>query len=228
MTRSVSCPDRVLPMRNAMPMIAPPAAGLRLGDHRQPVAGLRLGGLRRSLMLLAVVLVMAAGGLGDLAAGAIAAPPAFDIKDFVARSLDAQGADYPVAGGHPHEVEVSFSIPSLGGGEMDDQELIKSTYVDSPAGFAGNPAVAARCTMAQLKDDGCPASSAVGSIDLEVNTALSTRPLYNMVAERGYPAQFGFKYFATPVVLYPRLRSRVDGFGITVASPGIAGIGIRL
>ena len=201
-----------------MPMFARHTAGRPFGDHRWP--------LGRCLVVVAAVLLV--GGWVALVPVAVAGPPPFDIKDFAARSLDSQGNDYPVAGGHPYEVEVSFSIPSTGGVSVHDQELVKSTYVDSPAGFVGNPgAVAERCTMEQLQVSACPAASLVGKIDLNVNSGVSTLPLSNMVPERGYPAQFGFIFFGTPVVLYPRLRSRAGGFGITVASPGIAGIGVR-
>ena len=200
-----------------MPMIARSTAGRRSGDRRWPFG-------RCLLLVLAVLL--AGGWVASVPA--LAGPPPFDIKDFAARSLDEQGDDYAVAGGHPYEVVVSFSIPSTGGVTVNDQELVKSTYVDAPPGFVGNPAaIAERCTMEQLQASACPAGSLVGLIELDVNTAVTELPLYNMVPERGYPAQFGFIFFGTPVVLYPRLRSRAGGFGITVASPGIGGIGIR-
>jgi hypothetical protein len=186
---------------------------------------------RRLLMLLSAVLVLVVAGWTVALSMATAAPP-FDIQNFVARSLDAQGADYAVAGGHPHDVEVSFSIPAEGN-DTNAVELVKSTYLDSPPGFVGNPTAAARCTMAQMRVSSCPVRSVVGSVELLVLGSTTTSPLYNMVAERGYPAQFGFNFAGvsgqltgTPVVLYPRLRSRTGGYGITAASPGISGIGI--
>ena len=50
--------------------------------------------------------------------------------------------------------------------------------------------------------------------------------IYNMVHERGYPAQFGFNFAANNILLYPRLRSRTDQYRVTIASPGIGAIGI--
>jgi hypothetical protein len=182
---------------------------------------------RRSLLLLSATVVLVVGAWVASLSVAMAAPP-FEIQNFVARSLDAQGADYAVAGGHPHDVEVSFSIPKDPGNNLGNVEFVKSTFIDSPPGFVGNPAAAARCTMAQLATvpSTCPARSAVGSVELVVLGAPSTLQLYNMVPERGYPAQFGFRFEQTPVVLYPRLRPRTRGYGITVATPGIAPIGI--
>lgn len=180
---------------------------------------------RRSLKLALALVVMVAGGAMASLSVAVADPPPFELKDFVARSLDAAGNDYAVAGGHPHDVVVSFGIVNSGpdNGQVD---FVKSTYVDSPPGFVGNPAVAARCTMAQLSVSLCPAKSLVGSIELAVNAPV-LQSLYNMVPERGYPAQFGFRYGDALVVLYPRLRSRTHGYEISVASPGITTIGIR-
>ena len=178
--------------------------------------------------LLAVLTLVAAGSVVSLPA-AVAATPPFDVEDFSARSLDTVGDDYTVAGGHPHDVEVSFAIPTTTD-SGESVEFIKSTFVDSPAGFVGNPAAAARCTLVQLETDGapsCPARSAVGEIQLRVFGSGSVWPLFNMVPERGYPAQFGFRFANnTTVLLYPRLRPRTGEYGITVASPGIGSIGI--
>jgi hypothetical protein len=211
MTRVAVVVGRVPAMRDANFMIARGAVG------------------RRSLTLLLAVGVLVAGGWVVSLSVAMADVPPFAINDFSARSLDAQGNDYAVAGGHPQDVEVSFSIPKDGGGNV---EHVKSTFVDSPPGFVGNPAAAARCTMEQLQeglDDApnCPDRSAVGTIDVEAVLSGGLKPLFNMVPERGYPAQFGFRIQNTSVLLYPRLRRQANGqYGITVSSPGIAAIGV--
>jgi hypothetical protein len=178
---------------------------------------------RRTLALLAAVLVSVVAG--STASVAAAAP--FDITDFSARALDDVGDDYTVAGGHPHDAEVAFGIPvdSVTGLSY----FVKSTFVDAPAGFVGNPAVAARCTAEQIEtDQSCPAASLVGTIELLLGGAPRLMPLFNMVPERGYPAQFGFRFLSTAtVLLYPRLRPRTGQYGITVASPGITSIGFN-
>jgi hypothetical protein len=189
----------------------------------------RRGVGRRSLMVTLLVLLVA----GSMASVSMAVVPPFDIKDFTARSLDGAGDDYTVAGGHPSDVAVSFSIPA---DANNIAEFVKSTFVDSPAGFVGNPAAAARCTVAQIEatdPPSCPVASLVGTVELNSRGIVSLLPLFNMVPERGYPAQFGFRFANnTTVLLYPRLRPRVGQFGrpgefgITVASPGISSIGI--
>ena len=201
---------------------------LKMRDLNCMVA--RRGAFRRSLLLAVLMVVLA----GLMASMAVAVVPPFDLKDFSARSLDGAGNDYTLAGGHPHDVVVSFSIPTDPADPHQNPEFVKSTFVDSPAGFVGNPAAAARCTVVQIQDGDCPVTSLVGMVELEVfNGGPTTAPLFNMVPERGYPAQFAFRAgnaggeTAPVVVLYPRLRPRTGQFGITVASPGIAGIGIH-
>jgi hypothetical protein len=199
--------ERVLLMRDANFMIAFSAGG------------------RRLMALLSAALVC--GSM--MASSAAAAPPPFDIRDFSAGALDAAGGDYTVPGGHPHDAVASFRIPT----DTDPREsieFIKSTFVDPPPGFVGNPAALDRCTIVELETPGapsCPAGSAVGTIELRVFGGGSTWPLFNMVPERGYPAQFGFRFVDnTTVLLYPRLRPRSDDFAVSVASPGIGSIGI--
>jgi hypothetical protein len=187
---------------------------------------------RRSLLLAVLVVVL----VGSMASMAVAVIPPFELQNFSARSLDEAGNDYTVAGGHPHDAVVSFSIPT-DPDNLVSVEFVKSTFVDSPAGFVGNPAAAARCTIARLQSGdppSCPALSLVGTVGIQtLNSGLLTYPLFNMVPERGYPAQFAFRVGlagggeTAVVVLYPRLRPRTGQFGITVASPAIAAIGLN-
>jgi hypothetical protein len=189
------------------------------------------------MLVVAALMLMTAGWTAwwsTAMAAPPAAPPPLAINDFVARSLDDQGVDYAVAGGHPHTVEVSFRFPSKPAPPdrpsfLEQVEMVKSTFVDSPAGFVGNVAAVARCTVGQLAVGGedCPRASTVGEVDFDAAAlGLKQVALYNMVPERGYPAQFGFLVDNTIIMLYPRLRSRTGGYGITVATPGISQVGI--
>jgi len=188
--------------------------------------------LSRWMGRLSAAVLMAVAASAVATSTAIAVAPPFDITDFSARSLDSVGDDYTVAGGHPHDADVSFQIPadSTPGPTFGTVGFVKATFVDSPAGFVGNPAAVARCTLAQLEAGGgptCPAASQVGTIELTVFGSPSTEPLFSTVPERGYPAQFGFRFANnTTVLLYPVLRPRTGQYGITVASPGIGSLGI--
>jgi hypothetical protein len=184
--------------------------------------------------LSVAVLAMLALGGGGSAAAVAAQGPSFEIAEFSARALDEGGQDYTVAGGHPFDAVTTFQVPA------GDVQPIKSVFTELPPGFVGNVAAAKRCTMKQIKPPGneatpaCPPGSQVGTVGLAtlpeqhgVPTPGADFPLFNMVPERGYPAQFAFNFsgFAV-VVLYPQLRPRTGQYGVTVASPGVAGLGI--
>jgi hypothetical protein len=183
---------------------------------------------RLSVVVLAVLALGVAGTSAASAQGS-----QLEIAEFSARALDEVGDDYTVAGGHPFQAMTHFWIPA------GYEQPIKSAFTELPAGFVGNVAAAKRCTARQLKPPGdeatpaCPAGSQVGAIGLatlpEQNGVPNGGfPLYNMVPERGYPAQFGFNFsgFLT-TILYPQLRPRTGQYGVTVSSPGIAsGLGI--
>ncbi len=222
-----------------MTHVTPGFAKLQVTRNMSPMITLRRRLASLALVLSAVLTLTAAGSLLPVAAAA--GVPPFEINDFVARSLDTSGNDDTVAGGHPYEAVNSFTFPSVGGGvpSGENVEFVKQTFTDLPPGFVGNPAVAARCTFAQLavgfgQTPNCPASSAVGTVEIDTNSPLpapdgtSVFKVYNMVPERGYPAQFGFNFAAKNVLLYPRLRRlpTTRQYGVTVASPGIATIGI--
>jgi hypothetical protein len=192
--------------------------------------------VRLALALSAALALAASGSVLPVAAAAI---PPLEIQNFVARAVDANDLDYTVAGGHPEAATTSFGFPNVGGGVNSEVnvEMVKNTFIDLPPGFVGNPAAAARCTFAQLavgpgQTPNCPAGSAVGTVEIDTNTPLAAPDgsnkfvIYNMVPERGYPAQFGFNFAAKNIMLYPRLRSRAGQYRVTLASPGIGSIGV--
>jgi hypothetical protein len=159
----------------------------------------------------------------------IAAPP-LQITSFTARSLDTVGNDDTVAGGHPHDVAISFELAA----ETVDPysvEDVRKVFTEAPPGFVGNVASTQRCTIAQLAVDPeplCPVGSAIGTVDIfRHGSSTQQFKLFNMLPEHGYPAELGFYYGAnTTVLLFPRLRPRTGGYGVSVVSPGTTTIGI--
>jgi hypothetical protein len=182
------------------------------------------------LVVFAVLMVWCAGSAG--AARAADPGSVFEVQNFTARALDPDGNDYTVAGGHPHEAVTSFSFPtSISGAGVLPVEPPKSTYTELPPGFLANLAGVARCPLEKLATDPyvvqCPASSQIGTLRLDQTGATgNVAGLYNMVPERGYPFELGFKYFSNAIVLYPRLRSRANGYRGVVAVPGAADFAI--
>ncbi len=201
-----------------------------------------------SLTLLKVSLIVAADAASELTTSVTASAagasdvtaedhiPVIDRRpfapfDFSARSLDSGGDDYTVAGGHPYEATTSFSFPTFRGG-IDvasipgsdyPVENVRNIWVELPPGFVGAASAAPRCPLSELSNGfapQCPAGSQVGTLTL-FKTGLSTpQKLYNMVPEKGYPAEFAFKFGPNSIVSYPQLRPRGGGYGLNITVPG--------
>jgi hypothetical protein len=128
-------------------------------------------------------------------------PSRFDFyKDGLNGSQDSQ------AGGHPYELTTTIDLnnelanePAFGPGELVEGvptgvEPVKDIVVDLPLGFAGSTLAAPQCTEAQLDTEThCPPETIVGHLNTEPLTGIGVNnPIYNIVPERGHPAEFGY------------------------------------
>ncbi len=130
----------------------------------------------------------------------------------------------------------SSATPEVPAGE------VKDVIVDLPPGFVGDTQAVARCTERQLqasvlsggdldnRQTACPPDSTVGMAQIEGQftafssgspTANSISPIYNLVPERGYPAEFGFMYENTAVILYASVVPSSHGYVLQIATRGI-------
>jgi hypothetical protein len=177
------------------------------------------------LALSALALVGAlALPIGAQAAEAPFSQPPFEIQGFMTSVTDELGNQFTQAGGHPYRAESGFHFPLIAEGEgagLFPAEPPKETIVELPPGFIGNPQAMPQCTLSLLtlhgSFTGCPAASHVGTLTLN---GYENYPVYNLVPERGYAAEFGMNIFGVAIVLYGSLRSGSD-YGLTVTVPGI-------
>ncbi|HEY2142274.1 MAG TPA: hypothetical protein VGG98_09480 [Solirubrobacteraceae bacterium] len=131
-------------------------------------------------------------------------PPAFGMSNFDFYIAGLDGANDAQAGDHPYEVTTTIGlanefreIPSGNGGpdEIHDSQVadLKDVVVDLPLGFTGSTLAAPTCTLAQLSGDNCPPDTVVGHLLTEPNNQTSVdSPIWNLVPERGVPAEFGY------------------------------------
>jgi hypothetical protein len=136
------------------------------------------------------------------------------------------------AGSHPWQLSVSFALNTTiaSGGEPVPEESLEDLEIDLPAGFAVDPQVTPRCSMAQFttavpnrgalplgtsyeySGASCPNYSQVGMVALKL-TATSGESsyigLYNLLVPAGQPPELGFNYEGMPVVFV--LAPRSDG-----------------
>lgn len=159
------------------------------------------------------------------------APPAFGADAFDGTVLDAAGAPYRQAGGHPFAATVSLDFttrtnPAPLKGRLWPVEPVKDVLVDLPPGLVGDPTAAQTCTADELAAGGllaraeCPPSAQVGTALVRLN-GLNARsvwgplPVFNMVPPPDVPARFGFNVSGTVVTLDGALRSDGD-YGLSV------------
>jgi hypothetical protein len=183
----------------------------------------------------AVGLLLAAGVA--LPAAAEAAEP-YKIETFTSHTTDEAGADYTQAAGHPFQNRTAFEFSNHVGvgngaaGAVEPNEELKDASVTLEPGFIGNPAAAPRCPIGDIpignlgSPNGipttCPPGSRVGTaftriIGPEPGYSYEV-PVYNIVTERGYPAQFAFRVVNTVTILSVVPLPRTESYGLTIGA----------
>jgi len=178
-------------------------------------------------------------------------PPAFGVQDLTSYLADAGGAPDTQAGAHPNSLLINFDVNSLvdptGTNPLRPTGDLKDVVVDLPVGFIGDPQAAVRCPLSALiindganglPTSGCPAASEVGTLDFSSfgnwfqssvgENLLAGVPIgiFNMVPERGFPAEFGFSYAGFPVLMYASVVGNGAGTHLRVTIPGIPAAGV--
>jgi hypothetical protein len=165
-----------------------------------------------------------------------ATPPGFGVGALDGQvSSDAAGDPFTQAGGHPYSASVSIDFNTLENpnpfiGALWPVEPTKDVVVDLPAGLAGYPPTAAKCTAAELVGARsgfqptplCPPSSQVGTTLVRVNGFAATSvfgplPVYNMVPPPDVPARFGFNVAGSVVTLDARVLAD-ENYRVAIAA----------
>jgi hypothetical protein len=167
--------------------------------------------------------------------------PGFGFQDFSFQAYDRQGALDELAGDHPSQVTATFDLDSRLRPEADSEEPfeppeeVKDVVIELPLGFTSDPLAAPRCSESILVGDGsavsgCPATSRIGNITINLggdrSSSILTRegraesPLYNMVPDGGYPAEFGADVANKAVLLYGQVAPTASGYRLRVLAPG--------
>jgi hypothetical protein len=131
--------------------------------------------------------------------------PSFGPNYFLADIAGSNGTAETQAGGHPYalstRIDMNAAIRETAAetrfGVLGDTTVqdVRDVFFDLPLGFVGTARATPQCTFAQLGSAaGCPADTQVGYIRTEpaYENASVQSPMYNMIPEYGYPAEFGF------------------------------------
>ena len=116
---------------------------------------------------------------------------------------EGSGEQFTQAAAHPTYGITSFELNHTGTGSSRSPEgALRRLRVDVPAGLAANPQALPFCTRKQFEENACPASTQVGTTELE---AAATIPIlgsevlalegtvYNLERAPGLPLEFGIK-----------------------------------
>ena len=167
-------------------------------------------------------------------------PLPFGLADFGSYLADEAGLPDTQAAGHPSSLTTSFDVNSVvnlaygsAGEATRSVQDVKDVVVDLPPGFVGDPQAAQQCPLHDLvtgaTSSGCPAASQVGWLSFDgsghydgefINDGRQNVPVYNMIPEHGYPAEFGFIFAEKPLLMY----ASVVGNGGTAHDAAAAGI----
>ena len=174
-----------------------------------------------------------------------AATPSFDVSGFDFQALSPDGSASDTAGGHPGTVVAHldfpdiFSPPNTGSPltPVAPVEEVKNLVVELPAGMLGDPLATPKCPQydegVEPGEEGngqglCSTEkSAVGAVafgggaSFRLTGELQTSPIYNIIPEAGYPAEFSFSYAGNGVNMYAGVVHTPSGYRLRVAAPGI-------
>jgi hypothetical protein len=174
----------------------------------------------------------------------------FGVNHFSQMAVGVDGSADTQAADHPYAFITSFNFNNTRlfdpaehlyhhSSIQDPRELT----VDLPPGLVADPQASARCPLMALdinnSETHCPAASEVGTVSIDEGdggrfhtssvTGSSTTPIYSLVPEAGYPAEFGFTYLGQPILMYGslvRIGGAEGGYGLRVTTPGLLNITI--
>ena len=143
----------------------------------------------------------------------------FGVTTFTTAVTNAAGETYTQAGGHPYEASttIHFNLAPIGGGSYGTPDGgLKDAFVDLPAGFVGNPQAVPQCPVFELAS--CPGDTQIGTATVSAKGVFRT-PVYNIVPEKGLPAEFAFyaNLRSDPVFLFPSVRPST-GYQLRISS----------
>jgi hypothetical protein len=144
------------------------------------------------------------------------------------------------AGSHPFQLSSTIGVnevPQPGKPYLPiDPELVKDLVVKLPRGLVGDANAVPQCldtqftTIVNQAFNQCPSDTVVGVALLSTNEPRNLLyktlplPIFNLTAEQGEPARFGFDFEGLPVVLNTSVRTGED-YGVTVTASDTTEVG---
>ena len=158
-------------------------------------------------------------------------------EGFEAGVYDGTGVLATRAGSHPVAMTFSADFQVDGSGSSDKEDL-RSFSLEMPPGLIENPTATRQlyCSHKEfttprsspweesLSGEGCRDKAQVGIVTVRSSSgggAERTFGLFNLVPERGEPAELGASPYGMPIVFVPSIRQAEGEYGITLKTKDI-------
>jgi uncharacterized repeat protein (TIGR01451 family) len=157
-------------------------------------------------------------------------PAGFGPSNFGFYIAGLDGRPDTQAGDHPYEATATIGLDNSARPTTyefpSSVQDVKDIVADLPLGFVGSTLAAPECTMSQLSGGTCPADTIIGHIKTEPETLSAVdSPIYNLVPERGVPAEFGYlDLLKGSHVFYVRVVPTAGGYVLQTINPDIPAI----
>jgi len=171
----------------------------------------------------------------NVQSGVVSSPPVFGMSALSSLSISGPEREPQTqAGAHPDEWAIRIDLNNevrinpINGFEpiaTSARGDVKDVAVDLPPGFLGSALAAPACTLAQLSSSkGCPPDTQIGHIRIVPEGAQTAvnGGIYNVLAEHGVAAEFGFRdSIGNSHVLYARVVPTPAGYVLRSISPDV-------
>jgi hypothetical protein len=174
--------------------------------------------------------------------------PPFGFEGFSDYLADLAGAPVTQAGAHANAFYTNIALNTvhayssgyysgrLGGNSSEPAHDVKDLVFDLPFGLIGDPRALPRCPLNLLPPQtgeatfttppgsGCPADTRIGVVTFDILFSSyyhESFSVYNIVPEKGFPAEFAFTYVGQRVVLYASVAHTSTGYVLRVSVPGL-------
>jgi hypothetical protein len=166
-------------------------------------------------------------------------PTKFGAQEYSFIPENVGGVPDTQAGSHPFQVTTTFTANEIYGHEGINEPaggFIKDVHFALPPGFVGDPNAIPQCTSGQFNTrsgifnqiSGCPLDTVVGVavVTILVKELSSTipfvvpEPVFNLAAQLGEPARFGFNSLGDLITLDTKVRSGGD-YGVDVEARNV-------
>jgi uncharacterized repeat protein (TIGR01451 family) len=160
------------------------------------------------------------------------------IAHFAFSATGPAGEVFSQAGGHPNLLTTSILFNTIyvtpGGINARPVEAPRDVVFYLPLGMLGDPAVAEPCPPTSVETrrsrSDCPPGSRVGSVlpmilgNIFANNSedpTSVRPIYSVIPEKGYAAEFAFSSNNLEIVMYANVVRHDGAYMLRVSVPGV-------